>query len=604
MHERSQVPSLSHQFHRIQSNNFVCLPAPGFQRPAPSSFTAPSSVTDGTVSQGLQQESMESVRIASKKFSHMQHGSASIPAEPHISRVKLAATSSVVIKLWVNFELAFAPYSLTLQQMQSSLNCEEHRNRFLNQFAATTLIRYMTAALQFFRLCQELHLDFSSLSAWNIADVLIAGSMARRSDGSGPKTSIAIKAMRWCHRQLQISLFQEVFNPLISSFDKQKFPTDRRESLPMPLYVVMRWERRILQSNSTIQEIVILGGLLCLLWSGLRFGDIQRSHLATWQLDGSALRGLTWRSKTSNSATPFGICVSGLLSKGTLAWIHRYLQTLDELYSTLDISAVDFALPSFGGKNVPIWPPQAMSYGEALFFLRFFMTLPWSAAVTSQGLSSDHYTIHGLKCTLLSWACQLGLSEEDRRQHGKHKPAQQSVSLYSRDDVMGSLRLQQQLVEQICRGWRPCTPLARGGQQPMIEPQFQLERFRKETGALTWKFFQFDKVPSFAADQDSTGPETHDLGQDSGSESSDSSSSSNSSSDTETGDNTMDPSSKKRRVQPSADKPAIYAFGLHRITWHVIAALFSRPWCSTQLAWVSLENSLWALSAEFEHHPR
>ena len=123
--------------------------------------------------------------------------------------------------------------------------------------------------------------------------------------------------------------------------------------------------------NRPIQEIVILGGLLCLLWSGLRFGDIQRSHLATWQLDGSALRGLTWRSKTSNSATPFGICVSGLLSKGTLAWIHRYLQTLDELYRTLDISAVDFALPSFGGTSMPIWPPQAMSYGEALFFFDF-----------------------------------------------------------------------------------------------------------------------------------------------------------------------------------------------------------------------------------------
>ena len=260
--------------------------------------------------------------------------------------------------------------------------------------------------------------------------------------------------------------------------------------------------------------------------------------------------------------------------------------------------------PKFWRQECTDLAPSGHVIRRSIIFLRFFMTLPWSAAVTSQGLSSDHYTIHGLKCTLLSWACQLGLSEEDRRQHGKHKPAQQSVSLYSRDDVVGSLRLQQQLVEQICRGWRPCTPLARGGQQPMIEPQFQLERFRKETGALTWKFFQFDRVPSFAADQDSTGPEPHDLGQDSGSESSDSSSSSNSSSDTETGDNTMDPSSKKRRVQPSADKPAIYAFGLHRITWHVIAALFSRPWCSTQLAWVSLENSLWALSAEFEHHHR
>ena len=109
-----------------------------------------------------------------------------------------------------------------------------------------------------------------------------------------------------------------------------------------------------------------------------------------------------------------------------------------------------------------MWPPQAMPYGEALYFLRYYMTLPWSSAATAQSLTSDHYTIHGLKCTLLSWACQLGLSEEDRRQHGKHKPAQQSVALYSRDDVVGSLRLQQQLIDKICGGWRPCTPLARG----------------------------------------------------------------------------------------------------------------------------------------------
>ena len=272
-------PSVSHQFHRIQSNNFVCLPAPGFQRPAPSSFTAPSSVTDGTVSQGLQQESMESVRIASKKFSHMQHGSASIPAEPHISRVKLAATSSVVIKLWVNFELAFAPYSLTLQQMQSSLNCEEHRNRFLNQFAATTLIRYMTAALQFFRLCQELHLDFSSLSAWNIADVLIAGSMARRSDGSGPKTSIAIKAMRWCHRQLQISLFQEVFNPLISSFDKQKFP--RNSHSWWTTVFIMEWSP--LWRYPTVASGDLAVGRLSTQRFNMAFENLKLSH-TIWNL--------------------------------------------------------------------------------------------------------------------------------------------------------------------------------------------------------------------------------------------------------------------------------------------------------------------------------
>ena len=408
------------------------------------------------------------------------------------------------------------------------------------------------------------------MTAWNIADILIAGSMARRSDGSGPKTSVAIKAMRWCFKQLQISIFQEVGNPIISSFDKQKFPTDRRGSLPLPLYVIMRWERRILQSNSTIQEIIILGGLLLLLWSGLRFGDVQRSHLGTWQLDGLALRGLTWRSKTSNSATPFGICISGLLSKGTLSWIHRYLQTLDTLYCKLKINEVDFAIPSFGGTASPMWPPQAMPYGEALYFLRYYMTLPWSSAATAQSLTSDHYTIHGLKCTLLSWACQLGLSEEDRRQHGKHKPAQQSVALYSRDDVVGSLRLQQQLIDKICGGWRPCTPLARGGQQPIQDPVFQLERFRKDTGILSWRFFQFDRLPSFADELVSTVQESDETIPESDSDDSSSSQSSASSSGGESEKESAKIMLKKRKVQPSNETVDQYAFGLHRVTWHIM----------------------------------
>ena len=115
---------------------------------------------------------------------------------------------------------------------------------------------------------------------------------------------------------------------------------------------------------------------------------------------------------------------------------------MDKLYNGMDAHEIDFTLPSFGGHDSPVLPLQAMSYGEALHFLRQFMRLPWSSASTVLDLSPDHYTIHGLKCTLLSWACQLGLSEEDRRQHGKHRSAQQSVALYSRDDVVGRLRLQ------------------------------------------------------------------------------------------------------------------------------------------------------------------
>ena len=221
---------MSHQFHRIHNSESAGLPAPVFLY-QPADLSGPGG------------------------HSHWGHA----PAEPHLSRIKLAAASSIVLQLWSNFTAVFTQFSVTLQQMTTSANYLEHRNRFLNQFAATTLIRYMTAALQVFRLLQVLQLDLNSLSVWHLADVLIAGSMARRSDGSGPKTSIAIKAMRWCYKQLQIQTFQEVGNSIISSFDKEKFPTDRRESLPLPLFVIMRWERRILQSNSSIKEIVILG---------------------------------------------------------------------------------------------------------------------------------------------------------------------------------------------------------------------------------------------------------------------------------------------------------------------------------------------------------
>ena len=231
---RQQVSSLSHQYHRIHILTLAGLPAPGFQRPAPSSFSTPSSAVDASVSQNLQSTSIGLYHCDDLhgKPVHLSFGKAS--DKPHVSRVKLAATSSVVLQLWASFATAFTQFSTTLQQLTASMNHLEHRNRFLTRFAATTLIRYMTAALQVFRLCQALQLNLDSLSAWHLADVLIAGSMARRSDGSGPKISIAIKAMRWCYKQLQIQIFQEVGNQIISSFDKQKFPTDRRESLPLP----------------------------------------------------------------------------------------------------------------------------------------------------------------------------------------------------------------------------------------------------------------------------------------------------------------------------------------------------------------------------------
>lgn len=105
-------------------------------------------------------------------------------------------------------------------------------------------------------------------------------------------------------------------------------------------------------------------------------------------------------------------------------------------------------------------PFEAMSYVEALYYVRHYMQLPWSVNHNPAQVDSSSYSVHGLEATLLSWAAQA-VSEEDRRVHGKHKASQMSVQLYSRDDIIGSLRLQTAFEFSNSQGWQPVTRRAR-----------------------------------------------------------------------------------------------------------------------------------------------
>ena len=543
------------------------LPVPEFSQPRPGSLTMVSEDVDSTEAGSF---SMSVARVpmppkparTSKTVEVSQSRRAS-----DLARVRIAATSPMVWNLWLRISVCLQSVSNVIQQIQSSAYPVEHAERFLNQYAATTLVRYMSCILQFVEFCSALHVSLDTMSETRMADLLVSGALARRSDGSGPKFSVTIKALRWAYKQLGIQSLACMFGPLISSFDKQKVPSDRRESLPFPLFILMRWERRILQSATPVQEIIILGGFLLLCWSGLRFSDLQRSHLSSWQLDDHTLRGLTWRAKTCNTATPFGILLSGLLSCGSLTWVHRYLQALDKLYSRDSLDLIDFAIPAFDSQGVPVQPYDAMTYAEALYYLRLYLSLPWSSQGSQIDLDTSSYSVHGLKATVLSWAAQANLPEEDRRIHGKHKPAQLSVQLYSRDDILGSIRVQTALISQIVQGWRPVTPLARGGQKPLVEPQFSLERFRKDKGHLEWQFFRFDKSDGLQQLVKLPDVPLEVLSEDSSSEES---SSSSSSEDSVEEPKPRQPKIPRKSVAPPLTEADEAIVGLHRRTWHVM----------------------------------
>ena len=71
---------------------------------------------------------------------------------------------------------------------------------------------------------------------------------------------------------------------------------------------------------------------------------------------------------------------------------------------------------------------------------------------------AHEYSTHSCKDTLLAWGKQALLNKDWLEQHGKHRHAQgrgSSVARYSRDDTVGSIAVQFELINKIRNGWRP-----------------------------------------------------------------------------------------------------------------------------------------------------
>ena len=412
--------------------------------------------------------------------------------EPHRRDTQLRSPGSgttseslAVQGLLPKFLAIYMNFSDLLTRLHSSENCTNHIMRILDGFSPNTVFRYLSSLIAFHAICQNLRTTLSALDDISLADLLMTGASE-----AGKFSSMTLKAIRWAWKQFGLTCFQHCFSPVVSSFCKTKFATERKESLPLPLIVLLQWERRILQSASTVAETLVLGTFLLMAFSGMRFGDIQRVMMHRLQYDGKTLRGVSWKTKTCSSGVPFGILCQGFLSKGTHHWVHKFLVCLDAVFEDQDPNHIDFMLPRMNADDVQS-PLTAMPYSEALFYLRKFMSLPWR----SQTLMYDnvtHYTVHGLKSTFLSWASQLRIDPECRRLQGHHQDPLKSTRLYSRDDIDGSIFVQEQIVSQINTGWRPHTPLGRGGQLPLREPPVILESFRKTASEHVWKFFQFN----------------------------------------------------------------------------------------------------------------
>ena len=442
--------------------------------------------------------SSRSVCVSPARDSHLRVSVAKLsaprrPSAPQQTRTQKFA-SDLTLR-WLALINSIGCLSQVWVDFQASAHFDQHCIRLLDKFAQSTVFKYIGTLQCIFVILSEFSLTWQDVGTHRISDLLQIAHEGRQTDWGFGATS-AIKSLRWAQKILQITAWDILFGSVVNSFLSPQIH-ERREAIPLSLYIITQWERRVLMKECTLQEQVILGGFLCLLWAGLRFADGQRIHLYSMSWCITALRGSCFQTKTTKAGQPWAIQARGFLSRGEWSWVAQWLVALDSIWGQQGNFQTDsdFLLPMTVDSSF-VQPMIPMSYSQALKWMRFMCTLPWKNSEVPCSANPTDYTLHSLKTTTLSWSNQLAqqglITEEQRHLQGHHRRG--SMRLYSRDDTAGQLALQDTLIIQVQKGSRFVTPLHRGSQRPIQEPAVHLESFCKSYQPYKWSFFPFNNA--------------------------------------------------------------------------------------------------------------
>ena len=140
-----------------------------------------------------------------------------------------------------------------------------------------------------------------------MADYMLATQRSATQDRAVHRTSplTALKALRWLSRIAEWQDLGTALNaPVVSSYAHATISKDRRESYPIPLAVIVGFERAVCDPATSDTIALLLGAILLCTHASLRFGDAQRIAWHSLQLSPTALHGTCYRTKTSVSGQP------------------------------------------------------------------------------------------------------------------------------------------------------------------------------------------------------------------------------------------------------------------------------------------------------------
>ena len=229
-------------------------------------------------------------------------------------------------------------------------------------------------------------------------------------------------------------------------------------------------ESCLLKEVGNAADRLLMGSILVLIWSSLRWSDALWVAPSTLIEDGDIIRGVAVKTKTTSRGMPFAFVTSGLLATSAqVTWSTKCLnlvrQALQRTAETFPEFTPDFLIPTCGPNVDQPMFTAPMSRAQGVLLLRKFLFQSNKAA------SAHSIGVHSPKVTMLSWARQVGASEEARMAQGHHRQAgaHSNVALYGRDDVHPAIQLQRLVIHRITSGFRPVIPLLRGGAKPIVD---------------------------------------------------------------------------------------------------------------------------------------
>ena len=188
----------------------------------------------------------------------------------------------------------------------------------------------------------------------------------------------ALKALRWLSK---ISEWQELCialtAPVVSSYAQATISKHRRESYPIPLSVIVGFERAVCDPTTSDTIALVLGAILLCAHASLRYGDAQRIAWQSLQLSPAALHGTCYRTKTPVAGQPFAVRWHGVAGRDySASWVLNWLGRLAGQYTAPRTGPLARAQPDFMFINCNPQMPLPVelapaSYSRTLLHMRW-----------------------------------------------------------------------------------------------------------------------------------------------------------------------------------------------------------------------------------------